>query len=641
MADGNILGTAVSGLLANQRALTTVSNNIANVNTPGYSRQRVEFATRPSSDIGNVFIGNGVTADAITRSFDQFAVDQLRINTSLNVQLGSFYEFAKQVDNLLANPNTGLSPALQRFFDATQGVADDPASIPARQVMLDEARSLTSRFDFLNNRVKDLGDGVNSQISNAVTSINSLTSSIAKLNQDIANARGVAGGKSPNDLLDQRDELVRQLSEFVSVTAVTQASGDMNVFVGNGVGLVVGNVANQMATTGSEFDPTSLEIALITPVSGALNITNNISGGLIGGVLAFRQDILEPMVNNLGQIAIALADTFNAQHQLGQDLNGQLGGLFFNDIAATSPLALPSKNNAGNASLTVAITDSAALTANDYLLRFDGTNYTLTNTKTNAGTTLAGFPTPTTVDGVTFDIAAGAMNAGDSILIRPTFNAAENIALQINTAEQIGAAAPVRASSSIGNLGNATINQPVVNAPPPTDVNLQQSVTITFNTPPTTFNVVGVGTGDPVGVGFVSGGNITFNGFTTQITGSPQAGDVFTVESNVGGISDNRNALLLSATQTQQTINGITDLQSAYSQLVAGVGTQTNQAGINRSAQEILLNQSIAARESVSGVNLDEEAANLIKFQQAYQASAQVITTVNTIFQTLLNAIGR
>jgi flagellar hook-associated protein 1 FlgK len=190
-------------------------------------------------------------------------------------------------------------------------------------------------------------------------------------------------------------------------------------------------------------------------------------------------------------------------------------------------------------------------------------------------------------------------------------------------------------------VGSATISQPVVNAPPPTDANLQQTVTITFNNPPTTFDVVGVGTGNPVGVGYVSGGNITYNGFTTQIDGTPQAGDVFSIESNVGGVSDNRNALLLTGLQTQPTVNGASDFQSAYSQFVAGVGTQTSQAGINRSAQEVLLNQSIENRESVSGVNLDEEAANLLRFQQSYQAAAQVIATVNTIFQTLINAVGR
>jgi len=641
MAGGDILGTAVSGLLASQRALTTVSHNISNVNTPGYSRQRVEFATRPPSEIGAGFIGNGVDIAAITRSFDQFTIEQLRSNTSLSAQLSSFHEFSLQVDNLLADPAAGLSPSMQSFFDAVQGVADDPSSLTARQVMLTEAESMVSRFDFLNNRLKDLNSGVNTQLSSSVLSINSLAGSIAKLNQDITTFQGVSGGQHPNDLLDERDELVRQLSELVSVTAVTQASGDMNIFVGNGVGLVVGNQVNQLSTVRNEFDPLRLDIALNTPGGNTINITDSINGGLIGGVLAFRQDILDPSANNLGQIAIALSDTFNDQHQLGQDLNGQLGGLFFNDIAATSPQALPSVSNGGNATVSLAITDSSALTANDYMLNFDGTNYTLRNTTTNVVTALAGFPVASTVDGVTFDISAGAMNAGDNILLKPTFNAASDIALQISNADQIAAAGPVRSAASIANVSSAEISQPVTNGPPPTDVNLQQTVTITFDNPPTTFSVVGVGTGNPVGVGYVNGGNITYNGLTTQINGTPQAGDVFTIESNVGGVGDNRNALLLTGLQTQQTVNGISDFQSAYSQFVVGVGTQTNQAGINRSAQDVLLNQSIENRESVSGVNLDEEAANLIRFQQSYQAAAQVINTVNTIFQTLLNAVGR
>jgi len=638
---GDILGTAVSGLLAAQRSLATVSHNISNVNTPGYSRQRVELVTRPASDIGAGFIGNGVNVKSITRAFDQFVVDQLRLNTSRSIQFASFHEFSLQIDGLLADSSAGLSPSLQSFFDSVQGVADNPSSLPAREVMLTEASTLVSRFDSLNNQLKELDRGVNSQISNAVASINSLSSSIASLNQDIATFQGSAGGQSPNDLLDERDELVRQLSELVTVSAVTQASGDMNIFIGNGISLVIGNQSSQLSTTSSEFDPTRLDIAIAsTSGSGSINITNRISGGLIGGILAFRQGVLDPSINNLGQIAIAFTDTFNDQHQLGQDLNGQLGGLFFNDIAATSPQALASLNNTGNAVLTLAVTDSSALTADNYLLDFDGTNYTLTNVTTNAVTALAGFPTPTTVDGITFDIASGAMNAGDRILIRPTFNAANDITLQIGSADQIAVAAPIRSSASIANFGSATITQPTVNSPPPPNPNLQDPVTITF-TSPTLFTVAGATPPVAGTVAYVSGTDITYNGFTTQISGAPQAGDTFTIESNVGGVSDNRNALQLISIQSQQTINGISDFQSAYSQLVAGVGTQTHQAGISRSAQDVLLAQSIDARESVSGVNLDEEAANLLKFQQAYQAAAQVITTVNTIFQTLLNAVGR
>lgn len=636
---GDLLGTAVSGLLASQRALSTISHNISNVNTPGYSRQQVELVTRSPTETGFGFIGNGVSVDSVQRVFDQFIIQQLRTNTSLNSQLQLFHGLSSQVDNLLADPFAGLSPALQGFFDSVQGVADDPASLPAREVMLSEAQSLASRFQFLDSRLQNLRTSANSQMTDAVTAINGLATNIGRLNQDIISSQGAGG--PPNDLLDQRDEAIRQLSEYVSVTTAPDSGGAVNVFIGNGFSLVTGNQVSTLQTTPSAFDPADQGVS-ITNISGAsIDITSKLSGGQVGGILSFRTDILEPSYNSLGQIAVSIANTFNEQHQLGQDLNGQLGGLFFDDITATSPQFFTHSANAGNATLNLDITDSSALTADNYTLGFNAGIYTLTNNTTNVATALPAFPGGTeTVDGITVGIAAGAMVAGDRILIKPTQRASSIFGLQITSAEDIAAATPVRSSASLANTGDGAISGPVVNGPPPTNVNLLETITISFVNA-TTYDVNGVGTGNPVGVAYVDGSDIVFNGHTFQISGNPQAGDTFTIEANTAGVSDNRNALLLAGLQTQQTVNGSADYQTAYSQFVASVGSETNLADINRNAQQVLLNQSVEARESVSGVNLDEEAANLVKFQQAYQAAAQVITAANNIFQSLLSAVGR
>ena len=639
---GDLLGNAISGLLSSQRALATVSHNISNVNTPGYSRQRAELVTRPASETGFGFIGNGVSVATVTRAFDQFIVDNLRINSTLDSQLSAFHDFALQVDQMLADADGGLSPAMQSFFNSVQAVADDPASIPARQVMLSQAQSFASRFHLMNDRLESLNDGVNLQINDSVSTINSLSSSIARLNQDIVNFSGGGTGQPPNDLLDQREELVRQLSEIVSVSTVVQNSGEMNIFIGSGVGLVVGNTAATLTTVNDDFGSGDTEVGLVTATGTTINITNDITGGTIGGVLDFKNNILDPAFNEIGRMAVVLAETFNNQHQLGQDLNGQIGGLFFNEMAVSVPLVSGNISNAGNALVAAEINDTSALTTDDYTLRFDGTNYTLVNQSTNQITNLPAFPGGAqVVDGVRFSISAGAMVSGDRFLIRPTHNGASAMGVQINRVEDIAAAAPVRSSAGFANTGDGSISQSVINGPAPVSVNLQATLTITFDTPPTTYSVIGVGTGNPAGVVYASGSDITFNGQTFQIDGSPQAGDTFTVESNVGGVSDNRNALQLAGLQSQLLVGGVADLQSSYSQFVSNVGTQANQAGINRAAQTVILNQSIEARESISGVNLDEEAANLMKFQQMYQAAAQVITVADTIFQTLIGAVMR
>ena len=308
---GDLLGNAISGLLSSQRALATTSHNIANVNTPGYSRQRAELVTRPASETGFGFIGNGVSVATVSRSFDQFVVNNLRINTTLNAQLSAFHEFASQVDQMLADPNAGLSPALQSFFDSVQAVSDDPSSIPARQVMLSEAESFSSRFQFMSDRFQSLNSGVNTQLKNSVATINSLSESIARLNQDIVNFSGAGTNQQPNDLLDQREELVRQLSEIVSVSAVVQNTGEMNIFIGSGVGLVVGNTSTKLVSVNDDFNTGNTEIAQISPTGGTVNITNDLTGGIIGGALDFRNNVLEPAINEIGRMAVVLSETFN------------------------------------------------------------------------------------------------------------------------------------------------------------------------------------------------------------------------------------------------------------------------------------------------------------------------------------------
>ena len=646
MAGGSdALSVGISGLLAFQRGLTTVSHNIANVGTEGYSRQIVELSTRAPNNVGGLIIGAGVQVDTIKRVYDEFLVNDIRSDSSAFTQSDAYSSIAARLDSLLADSGTGVSPTLDNFFGAVQALSDDPASTPRRSVVLSEGQNLVNRFNFLQESVRSVETALNGRLRQNIDEANTLAQQIAAINQNIADARGRSGGQEPNDLLDQRDQLLLRLSNFVNVQTIEQSDGSINVLIGNGQALVVGSTAQPLTVIANQYDPTRIEVGF----GGSTNtnvISSQLTGGSIAGLLDARTQIIDASYNLLGRVAAGVAKTFNDQHQLGIDLNGNLGGNFFGDIAASSPQALPSSLNGGNAVVDADITDASALTTSDYrLTRTAGPVYTLTRLSDNTATNIGalGFPGGSvTVDGVTLSLTSGAMNDGDSFLIRPTHEAAGDITMALSETASIAAAAPMRTETSLNNTGTAAISQGSVNAPPPPDANIQQTVTITFDNPPTTFDVVGVGTGNPANVAYTSGGDITYNGWTIQISGTPDAGDVFTVRANTNAVGDNRNALALGQLQKQSTLeNGTATYQDAYGAFVADVGTKTRQADISRQAQEVLLQKSNDARESLSGVNLDEEAADLMRYQQLYQATTRIVTIADSMFQSLLNAVGR
>ncbi len=620
---GDIFGTGVSGLLAFQRALGTTGHNISNVNTEGYSRQRVELNARPPQGTGSGFIGTGVEVATVARVYDGFLTAQVRAYTSTHSQLQEFYRLAGQVDNLLADPQAGLTPGLQRFFNAVHGVANDPSSIPARQVMLGEGQALIDRFRYLGERLGNLGEGVNTQIRNSVNDINSYAQALADINRRIVQAQGTVSGQPANDLLDQRDALIARLAERVAVSTVAQDDGALNVFIGNGQTLVLGGNAYPLTATADPYDPTRLEISY-----GTANVSDQLVGGSLGATLDFRARILDPARNELGRLATGLAFSFNAQQRAGLNLNDALGGDFF---APAAPAVRPRSSNTGSGSLGVTVSNGGALTASDYLARYDGANWTVTRLSDGFSQTGAG---PFSLDGLTIT-PGGAPDSGDSFLIQPTQPGASGIGLALSDPRLIAAAAPVRTRASLGNSGSGAISAgEVLNA---TDPGLFNTVTLNFVSA-TQYQVNGAG---PL-IAYTSGANIDLNGWRVAVSGTPAAGDVFTIEKNTGGVSDNRNALTLADLRTRLTLgNASASYEGVYGELVGQVGAATRSADISRSAQQSLLAQASEARDGVSGVNLDEEAANLLRFQQAYQAAAQVIATADTVFQTLLTALRR
>lgn len=625
----SIFGIGSSGLNAAQAGLLTTGHNISNASTPGYSRQQIVQTTNIPQFTGVGYIGQGTQVATVTRIYDQLLSSQVQQAEARGSELDAYYAQIKQIDNLLADPSAGLSSALQDFFGGVNEVAAHPASVPSRQALLSSAETLAANFRSLDQRLTEISDGINSQITGSVAAINSYAQQIARLNENIVLAQSSAGGQPPNDMLDQRDALIADLNREIKATVVKQDDGSYNIFIGNGQALVVGGQPFTLKAVPSPSEAGRTEVAYAAGSSTILLQEANLQGGKLGGYLAFRNETLDSVQNALGRIAIGLAGTFNQQHQLGMDLAGVLGGNFF---SLAGPQVNASFTNSGDAAITAAFSDYAALTASDYRLNYDGANYTLTRLSDNAMQTFAGFPQ--TVDGVTLTLATGSAMPGDSFLIRPTASGARDIGVAVSDPAKIAAAAPVRTAADMTNTGSASISAGSVNGPPPVNGNLQQPVTIRF-TSPTTFDVIGAG--NPTGVSYTPGADISYNGWTVRISGVPAAGDSFSVGTNSNGVGDGRNALSLSALQTLNTLaGGTTTYQGAYGQLVSQVGNKTRQLEVTSAAQANLVSQAIQAREAVSGVNLDEEAANLLRYQQAYQASGKMMQIASELFATLL-----
>lgn len=657
----DIFGISVSALNSAQLGLATTEHNIANANTPGFNRQEVVISARPAQRSGAGYLGQGSDATSVRRVYDEFLSRQVVGEQAQSTQLSTYYTQIQQINNMLADQNAGLSPALQAFFGSTNDVANAPESMAARQAMLSSAQSLASRFQSMNQRLADINDSINGRIRASVININSYAQQIAALNHNIVVAEAASGGKPANDLLDQRDLLLTQLNQEVRVGVVKQSDGSINLSIGNGQLLVVGEQAFSLQAVQSLSDPTKLEIAAGSTGGAVIRLQQGaIQGGNVGGLLDFRSQSLDAAQNSLGLVAMGLAGTFNQKHQLGQDLNGALGDNFF-----TQPVPVININsgNTGTAIINApSVSDYAALTGSDYSLTYGTGGYTLTRLSDNA-TLFANQATPNPAppavlppaisswDGLVLGaLSSGAPNVGDSFIIRPTVDGAANLRMNITDPAKIAAAAPMRTYATLANSGTGRISAGTVNAPLPatpdpahplTDQNLKQPVTITF-TSPTTFDVTGVGAGLPaIGVAYVSGNDISYNGWTTQITGAPGTGDTFTVGSNTSASTDNRNALFLADLQTQSTLYGGTaSYQGAYGLLVSQVGSKTREMEVTSKAQETMLKQTIQAQQSVSGVNLDEEAANLMRYQRAYQAAGKAMQIANTLFETLLS-IGR
>ena len=661
-----LLNIGVSALTAFQRALNTTGHNIANSDTVGYSRQRTELSARPPQPLGDNWVGTGVKVTDVQRMYDDFLAQQVRTAQSTTSGLDVYHTYARRIDNLLADPDVGLNPAVQDFFNAMQGWADDPASIYERQVLLSESDSMVNRFHDLSGQFNDMRDQLNKELDYIINEVNSFADSFARLNRTIIEAVG-AGRGEPNDLLDQRELLLKEISARVDISVVPQDDGAWNLFIGKGQALVMGVNAATLATVRATSDPTQYDVAFVN-LNSTQVVTDQLTGGEVGGLLSFRDDILDGAQNQLGLVALGISDRINAQNRLGLDLQGNFGGAVFD---AGSIDVVTNANNAGSATVTGAFVDTGNLTASDYELQADNVanQYTLTRrsdgqtwTFNTGGVPYTWPPGPgAEQDGFSITITPGAV-AGDRFLIRPTRKAAESLTLEISDPRKLAAAGPLRAKPTTNaitsgpNQGDGSIGQPAVTST--AGLPLAAAPGIILEWSPTAaggnpgFTVTNAPFGPiPYDPATDAGNTYDFAGFglgdmSFTISGTPQNGDRFLIENNTGGVGDNRNALAMADLQSQNTLLGTTGgggptatFQEVYAQLVSDVGTKTFYSEVNLNSSSALLEHHEMELSAISGVNLDEEAANLVRYQQAYQAAAQTISVARTLFDSLISAV--
>ncbi|PQP06592.1 MULTISPECIES: flagellar hook-associated protein FlgK [Pseudomonas] len=685
----SLLNIGMSGLAAGQSSLMTTGNNIANADTAGYSRQQTVQGTKASNQFGNVYIGTGTTLADVRRVYNSYLDAQLQTTTSLNSDSAAYAGQISPLDKLLSDSGTGLNGALTKFFASVQNVNAKPGDDASRQLLLSDAQALSNRFNSISSQLTTQNANINGNLADMADQVNKLAATVAQLNQKISEVSN-AGGQ-PNDLLDARNETVRQLSTFTGAQ-VMERDGNLDIYLGSGQPLVMGSTASKLEVVPSKDDPSRSAVQL-NRGSSTIDITSVVTGGEMGGLLRYRSTVLDPAMNELGRVALVVADQMNTVQAQGIDKNGDFGSNLFNSINSAAQMAQRSVatvgNSAGSGNFDVSIEDSGKLTINDYKVTFtSATNYTVQ--RLPEGTAMGAFSTLTTpppvIDGFSMTLSGGTAAAGDTFKITPTRNAATNIKTEMTDSKRLAFAAPLGAAIAAGGSGTLTIpasGQPTLTTKfdvydTATTTTIQNGLktstpvkivfgaaggtTQTYQMLDAQGNSLSSGTIVPgqnntlsLTIPLVDGTGAAINdpgppivqrtvSFDMTVAGSPGNGTAINVSLSQPGTLDNRNGTVLAGLQTKQTVDtgsaskGIS-LTDAYGKLVEGVGAKAAQGKLDSAATEAILANAKGARDSLSGVDLDEETGNLVKYQQYYTASSQIIKAAQEIFSTLINSL--
>jgi len=645
----SLMSIGMRAMTASNAALDVTGHNIANANVEGYSRQQLALETAKGQFTGAGFFGKGVNVANVTRAHDDFLQMQVVVAKSLASMDSTRAGQLSQLEEIFPAGEEGLGYAMGDFFAAMADLANAPGDSSARQVVLARAADVAARFSTAAGRIDTLQAGVNADLQNSVESVNALAQNLAKVNDQIATYRGVR--QLPNDLLDERDRLVEQLGGYLDVSTVQADDGSVSVFVAGGQRLVLGAQAARLTAMADSTDPSRMSLGMIDAGGVRELDADFVAGGSIGGLLKFQNDDLITARNRIGQMAAAFATRINEAQHLGLDIGdpASFGGDLF---SIGAPQALPNANNARDGSgsfistVDLTITDASLLQASEYDLRADPDNpgqYLVTRLSDGLTRSIA---SGDEIDGFQIDLPGG-LEPGDRFQLQPVARAANGMARVLDDVTGIAAASPVTAEFDVDNSGTASLDSlKVVDSAIDPDL----TTTITFNSDTGDYDWEMVdGSGTVVDSGsdtWTAGQPISLNGFELRLNGVPESGDSITVDKTQFPASNNGNALALGAiadeafigrtTRADGSIGGGETATDAYASAMADIGVRSQSAQIAAQISATAETQARSAKEAVSGVNLDEEAARLIQFQQSYQAAAKVLQVAQSVFDTML-----
>lgn len=644
-----VLNIGTQALLANQVALQTTGNNIANVNTAGYSRQKVILQTVPGQFTGAGYVGKGVTVQTIQRNFSEFLTRQSTLANANQAADLARTDKLKQLQGIFEGGKNGLGASINDMLNSFSDVASSPTDLTARSVALTRVDETAARMRAASKRLDDLQSGVSQELSQKVDAINSLSQSIAEVNDQISKAQGT--GQPPNDLLDRRDQLIREMNNYVQTTTVAADDGTVGVFIGGSQSLVLGTQVSKLSLVKDDFGDTLKNKLSIDRNGTAIMLDENtLGGGEVSGLIRFQNTDLNEGRNLLGRLTLAITTSMNDQHKLGLDLDGNVGGNLFSPISFAQDVNIlkpgpPAVLNNGNATLNMAIGDTSKFVASDYQVLFSSAT-TGTITRSADGVTTSfdfGATNPVKIDGLNLTIPVGTAVTGDRFLLKPFSTSASNITSQFATPRSLAVASPVAGSMGAKNTGSLQQVSVTARSNPPTNV----PVVLTFTSPTqytrsdevppntTTFNYV---PGQPI-EGTIPA-TTPLSNWSVVLQGAPKAGDTFTVKTNPFTSLNAGNATALMNVRDIKMFDGAATTDG-YAALISKIGIRTQSANYAAEVSTSIATNLEKDRAGVSGVNLDEEAAKLLQYQQAYQASAKMIQISTSIFETLLQGLGR
>ncbi|WP_028864664.1 flagellar hook-associated protein FlgK [Psychromonas aquimarina] len=688
MAD--LFQIGLSGIYSSQASLATTGHNIANINTEGYSRQSTQVSTAGADRSGNFFIGRGSVVTGIERAYDQFAFTENIMNTSQYGYAKSAFEQSSQLDMLLSDESTAATKPVLGMFESVNGVADHPNMLESRKVFLESATNMVNQYNRLYDNMEIQYNGINNDITNTAATITTLADNLAKINAQIAAVTGSGDQSNANDLMDQRDKAITELSQYVNVSVVAAENSMVNVYIGSGQSLVMGSQALSVIAVNGDPDPSRKELAV--SINGkSQQVDGSRLGGSVAAMFDTRENVVERAFNQLGQNILGLTHSINEQQKEGQTLEGKIGEDLFNDI--NSDLTMKSRvlahnDGLGSAQLSLRVDDLSQLTPDEYELVVDSyaagppelIGFSVTNQSTGSTQVLAPvdlsvtkrieIPNSGLSIGVDAIIAADPPVAGKSFTLRPTRLAAQQASLQHTDPEKIAAAdAEIKVAADAANTGTAELRTSALNNPQDPlymDADNPLEIVITGNAAgvitydildksgnPVTLPAGSANTYSPAKVvgDALTGltvtpdllsGKVTFSlaGVDVEMyAGSPAAGDKFTLNYNETGDGDNRNMMKIADFQNQKIMNNNkATFQDVYSGMLSELGAKTANADVSMQSTLILKTQSFERMQSTSGVNMDEEAANLLQYQQYYSAAARVITVASELFDTILQS---